>query len=92
MMEYILEEEDKEDFKEEENENTHANASGISLAVRPWLKKYSLILPILIFRSRRVVVVDIFFVVSVWSVFSPFFWLLKTCVHKVDEKCVSLSS
>ena len=61
MMEYILEEEDKEDFKEEENENTHANASGISLAVSPWSRKYSLILPILIFRSSKIVaVVDIF--------------------------------
>ena len=77
MMEYILEEEDKEDFKEEENENTNAKVSGVSGAVRPWIKKYSLILPILIFRSRRIVVVDIFFVVSVWSVFSPFFLALE---------------
>lgn len=60
MMEYISEEEDKEN-KEENKESTHANASGISLAVRPWSRKYSLILPILSFRSRkRVVAVDIF--------------------------------
>ena len=92
MMEYILEEEDKEDFKEEENENTHANASEISLAVRPWLKKYSSILPILIFRRSRGVVVDIFLWCLSGLFFLLFFWLLKTCVHKVDEKCVSLSS
>ena len=49
MMEYISEEEDKEN-----KESTHANASGISLAVRPLSRKYSLILPILLrfFRSR----------------------------------------
>lgn len=46
MMEYISEEEDKDN--KEENENTHANASGISLAVRPLSRKYSLILPILL--------------------------------------------
>ena len=48
MMEYISEEEDKEN-----KESTHANASGISLAVRPLSRKYSLILPILSFRSRK---------------------------------------
>jgi hypothetical protein len=52
MMEYISEEEDKEN-KEENKESTHANASGISLAVRPLSRKYSLILPILSFRSRK---------------------------------------
>lgn len=54
MMEYISEEEDKEN-KEENKESTHANASGISLAVRPLSRKYSLILPILLrffFRRR----------------------------------------
>ena len=51
-MEYILEEEEKDN--KEGNENTYANASGISLAVRPLSRKYSLILPILLrfFRSR----------------------------------------
>ena len=43
--------EDKDN--KEENENTYANASGISLAVRPLSRKYSLILPILSFRSRK---------------------------------------
>jgi len=55
MMEYISEEEEEEDTEnEEENkESTHANASGISLAVRPLSRKYSSILPILLrfFRS-----------------------------------------
>ena len=52
-MEYILEEEEKDN--KEGNENTYANASGISLAVRPLSRKYSLILPILLrfFRSRE---------------------------------------
>jgi len=61
-MEYVLED-NKEDQEEDqkENENTYANASGISLAVSPWSRKYSLILPILIFRSSKIVaVVDIF--------------------------------
>jgi uncharacterized membrane protein len=69
MMEYISEEEDKEN-KEENKESTHANASGISLAVRPLSRKYSLILPILSFRSRReesgsryLFVVSVFFLV-----------------------------
>ena len=56
MMEYISEEEEDNKEKKEENkkESTHANASGISLAVRPLSRKYSLILPILLrfFRSR----------------------------------------
>jgi hypothetical protein len=55
MMEYISEEEeDNKEKKEENKESTHANASGISLAVRPLSRKYSLILPILLrfFRSR----------------------------------------
>lgn len=54
MMEYISEEEDNKENKEENKESTHANASGISLAVRPLSRKYSLILPILLrfFRSR----------------------------------------
>lgn len=47
MMEYILEEEEKDN--KEGNENTYANASGISLAVSPWSRKYSLILPILLY-------------------------------------------
>jgi hypothetical protein len=75
MMEYISEEEDKEN-KEENKESTHANASGISLAVRPLSRKYSLILPILLrfFRRRERGVsqgVDIF----LWclSFFSFFF-------------------
>ena len=56
MMEYISqEEEDNTENKEENKESTHANASGISLAVRPLSRKYSLILPILLrfFRSRE---------------------------------------
>ena len=56
MMEYISEEEeDNKEKKEENKESTHANASGISLAVRPLSRKYSLILPILLrfFRSRE---------------------------------------
>lgn len=56
MMEYISEEEeDNKENKEENKESTHANASGISLAVRPLSRKYSLILPILLrfFRSRE---------------------------------------
>jgi hypothetical protein len=56
MMEYISEEEEEDTENEEENkESTHANASGISLAVRPLSRKYSLILPILLrffFRRR----------------------------------------
>lgn len=67
MMEYISEEEDKEN-KEENKESTHANASGISLAVSPWSRKYSLILPILIFRSSKRVS-RYLFVVSVCSRF-----------------------
>lgn len=55
MMEYISEEEEDTENKEENKESTHANASGISLAVRPLSRKYSLILPILLrfFRSRE---------------------------------------
>ena len=55
MMEYISEEEDNTENEEENKESTHANASGISLAVRPLSRKYSLILPILLrffFRRR----------------------------------------
>ena len=65
-MEYILEEEEKDN--KEGNENTYANASGISLAVSPWSRKYSLILPNLIFRSSKRVsryhfVVSVFFLI-----------------------------
>ena len=48
MMEYISQEEEDTENKEENKESTHANASGISLAVRPLSRKYSLILPILL--------------------------------------------
>jgi hypothetical protein len=75
MMEYISEEEDNTENEEENKESTHANASGISLAVRPLSRKYSLILPILLrfFRSRERGVsqgVDIFLW---WLSFSSFF-------------------
>lgn len=75
MMEYISEEEEdnKENKEENKKESTHANASGISLAVRPLSRKYSLILPILLrfFRSRTrgvresryLFVVSVFFLV-----------------------------
>ena len=76
MMEYISEEEDNTENEEENKESTHANASGISLAVRPLSRKYSLILPILLrffFRRRERGVsqgVDIFLW---WLSFSSFF-------------------
>ena len=77
-MEYILEEEEKDN--KEGNENTYANASGISLAVSPWSRKYSLILPILIFRSSKRVS-RYLFVVSVCLFFptdSSFFTSAET--------------
>ena len=94
-MEYISEEEDKDN--KEENEDTHANASGISLAVRPWSRKYSLILPILSFRSRkRVVVVDIFlwclsvlvfFFAFKFRVFNPTAFLTRPISANYEHIC-----
>ena len=78
-MEYILEEEEKDN--KEGNENTYANASGISLAVSPWSRKYSLILPILIFRRSSKRVSRYLFVVSVCLFFptdSSFFTSAET--------------